>query len=66
LFYTYDNGYGWETDYGYTLWVGIDDSELTEKMKMAESIEKYFKENEIQPDMLSLEFTQAPYYRYAE
>ncbi len=66
LFYTYDNGYGWQTDQGYTLWIGIDNSNLTEKMRMAESLGMYFKENEIEPEMLSLEFPDAPYFRYAE
>ena len=66
LFFTYDNGYGWQHDKGYTLWIGIDNTQLDEKMKMAESLETYFTENEIEPEMLSLEFTQAPYFRYAE
>ena len=66
LYFTYDNGYGWQLDKGYTLWIGIDNTQLDEKMKMAESLETYFTENEIEPEMLSLEFTQAPYFRFAE
>ncbi len=66
LYFTFDNGYGWMTDQEYTLWFGVDDTDLTEKLAMADSMNKYFKDNEILPEMLSLEFTRAPYYRYAE
>lgn len=66
LNFTYDNGYGWDSGKGYELWIGVDDRELNEKMAMAEDLDRYFKENEIEPAMLSLEFTKAPYFRYAD
>lgn len=66
LNFTYDNGYGWDSGKGYELWIGVDDRELDEKMAMAENLDRYFKENEIEPVMLSLEFTKAPYFRYAD
>lgn len=66
LFYTYDNGFGWDTQSGYRLWLGKNSNALDEKLKMAESIQEYFKKEEIEPDMLSLEFTHAPYYRFSE
>lgn len=66
LFYTYENGYGWMTDGEYTLWLGMDSNDLEEKLKMAASLDKYFKQEEILPEMLSLEFPSAPYYRFAE
>lgn len=66
LNFTYDNGYGWDSGKGYMLWIGVDDSELDVKMAMFESLDRYFKANEIEPGMVSLEFTNAPYYRYAD
>lgn len=66
LFYTYENGYGWMTDSEYTLWLGMDSNDLEEKLKMAASLDRYFKQEEILPEMLSLEFPSAPYYRFAE
>lgn len=66
LNFTYDNGYGWDSGKGYELWIGVNDRELDEKMAMAENLDRYFKENEIEPAMLSLEFTKAPYFRYAD
>lgn len=66
LFYSYDNGFGWDTNAGYRLWLGINDNGLDEKLAMAESLKKYFAEEEIEPDMLSLEFMHAPYYRFSE
>jgi cell division protein FtsQ len=66
LFYTYENGYGWMTKGEFTLWLGRDSNDLDEKLKMAESLANYFKEEEIFPEMLSLEFPGAPYYRFSE
>lgn len=66
LNFTYDNGFGWDSGKGFMLWIGIDDRELEEKMVMLNSLEQYFKENEIEPALVSLEFTDAPYYRYAD
>ncbi len=66
LFFTYENGFGWDTDTGYRLWLGMNDTALEEKLAMAESLKNYFLEEEIEPDMLSLEFTHAPYYRFSE
>jgi len=66
LFYTYDNGFGWDSPFGYRLWLGKNGNSLDEKLKMSESIQNYFSKEEIEPDMLSLEFTHAPYYRFSE
>lgn len=66
LFYTYENGFGWDTDAGYRLWLGSNDNALDEKLAMAESLKKYFIEEEIEPDMVSLEYTHAPYYRFSQ
>ena len=66
LFYTYENGYGWMTEGEFTLWLGRDSNDLDEKLKMAESLSNYFKTEDILPEMLSLEFPSAPYYRFAE
>ena len=48
------------------LWIGVNDSGLNEKMAMANGLDRYFKANEIEPEMLSLEFINAPYYRFAD
>ena len=66
LYFTYDNGYGWDTDEGWRVFFGKSDSDIEEKMRMLESLTKYFIKNEIQPVMLSLEFKDAPYYRFVE
>lgn len=66
LYYTYENGYGWDTDQGWRLFYGKTDTDIEEKQRMAESITKYLLENDIQPAILSLEFKDAPYYRFSE
>lgn len=66
LYFTYDNGYGWDTDEGWRVFFGKSDSDIEEKLRMLDSLTKYFIKNEIQPVMLSLEFKDAPYYRFVE
>ena len=66
LIYTFSNGYGWDTDEGWRVFFGKTDSDMEEKLRMQESLTKYFLDNEIQPVLLSLEFKDAPYYRFSE
>lgn len=66
LLYTYKNGFGWDTEDGWRIFFGKTDSDIEEKMRMQESLTRYFHENEIQPIFVSLEFKDAPYYRFVE
>ena len=66
LIYTYKNGFGWDTPEGWRVFFGKNDSYMDEKLRMQESLTKYFQENDIQPIFLSLEFKDAPYYRFVE
>ena len=66
LIYTYKNGFGWDTDEEWRIFFGKNDNDMDEKLRMQESLTRYFHENEIQPVMVSLEFKDAPYYRFLE
>lgn len=66
LIYTFKNGFGWDTEEGWRLFLGKTASDIEEKMRMHESLTKYFHENEIQPILVNLEFKDAPYYRFVE
>ena len=66
LIYTYKNGFGWDTDEGWRVFFGKNDSDMDEKLRMQESLTKYFQKNDIQPILVSLEFKDAPYYRFVE
>lgn len=66
LLYTFKNGFGWDTDEGWRVFFGKTDTDIDEKLRMQESLTKYFQKNEIQPVFLSLEFKDAPYYRFTE
>ena len=66
LIYTYKNGFGWDTDEGWRIFFGKTDSDMDEKLRMQASLTKYFQENEIEPILVSLEFKDAPYYRFVE
>ena len=66
LLYTYKNGFGWDTPDGWRVFFGKTDTDMDEKLRMQESLTKYFQENDIKPIFLSLEFKDAPYYRFVE
>ena len=66
LIYTFKNGYGWDTEDGWRIFFGKTDAEIEEKMRMQESLTRYFHEEEIEPIFVSLEFKDAPYYRFVE
>ena len=66
LYFTYENGYGWDTEQGWRIFFGYTDTDLDEKLLMAESITEYLVKEEIQPVLLSLEFKDAPFYRFSE
>ena len=66
LIYTYKNGFGWDTDEGWRIFFGKNDADMDEKLRMQQSLTKYFRENDIQPILVSLEFKDAPYYRFVE
>ena len=66
LIYTFKNGFGWDTDDEWRVFFGKTDSDMEEKLRMLKSLTNYFHDNEIQPVMVSLEFKDAPYYRFLE
>lgn len=66
LYFTYKNGFGWDTDEGWRIFFGKTDTDIDEKLRMEKSLTEYFHENEIQPIFVSLEYKDAPYYRYVE
>ena len=66
LYYTYKNGFGWDTEEGWRVFFGKTDNDMEEKLRMQASLTEYFKKNEIQPIFVSLEYKDAPYYRFVE
>ncbi len=66
LYFTYKNGFGWDTDDGWRIFFGKTDTDMDEKLRMQQSLTAYFHENDIQPIFVSLEYKDAPYYRFVE
>lgn len=66
LYFTYKNGFGWDTEDGWRIFFGKTDTDMDEKLRMQASLTEYFHENEIQPVFVSLEYKDAPYYRFVE
>ncbi len=66
LYFTYKNGFGWDTDEGWRIFFGKTDSDMEEKLRMEKSLTAYFHKNDIEPIFVSLEYKDAPYYRFTE
>lgn len=66
LIFTYKNGFGWDTENGWRIFFGKTDTDMEEKLRMEKSLTAYFLDNNIQPVFLSLEYKDAPYYRFME
>ena len=66
LYFTYKNGFGWDTEEGWRIFFGKTDTDMDEKLRMERSLTAYFHENEIEPIFVSLEYKDAPYYRFVE
>jgi len=66
LYFTYKNGFGWDTEEGWRIFFGKTDTDMDEKLRMKDSLTEYFLKNEIQPVFVSLEYKDAPYYRFVE
>lgn len=66
LYFTYKNGFGWDTDEGWRIFFGKTDTDIEEKLRMEKSLTDYFHKNGIEPIFVSLEYKDAPYYRFVE
>jgi len=63
LFYTEERGLGWQDIQGWDVFFGTDLKDIEMKLSVYDSIVNYLLQAGIQPELISVEFVHAPYYR---
>ena len=66
LLYEAVRGVGWEDARGWNVFIGSKLESINDKMLMYETIVRNLEEKGIQPNMVSVEFLHAPYFRLDE
>jgi cell division protein FtsQ len=61
--YDLQHGLGWSDWHGWQVYFGFDLSKIDMKLKVYESLLESLDRRNIQPELISLEFIHAPYYR---
>ena len=63
LVYTENRGLGWQDPQGWDVFFGTDLNDIEMKLLVYEAITAYVVQEGIQPELISVEFVHAPYYR---
>jgi cell division protein FtsQ len=63
LFYTEERGLGWQDTRGWDVFFGTDLKDIEMKLLVYDAIVDYVVKEGIQPELISVEFVHAPYYR---
>jgi len=62
LVYTSKHGLGWE-ERGWEVYFGTNDEDMEMKLQVYQAIVKRLKKDEVRPELISVEYVHAPYYR---
>jgi hypothetical protein len=63
LFYTEERGLGWQDKQGWEVFFGKDLKDIEMKLSVYDAIVDFLLQEGIQPELISVEFVHAPYYR---
>lgn len=63
LFYTEERGLGWQDKQGWDVFFGTDLKDIEMKLSVYDAIVDFLLREGIQPELISVEFVHAPYYR---
>lgn len=63
LVYTENRGLGWQDSQGWDVFFGTDLNDIEMKLLVYDAITAYVVQEGIQPELISVEFVHAPYYR---
>ncbi len=66
LIYHPEHGLGWNDNQGWQVFFGIESQDMTLKLQVYQSLVISLTERNIYPAFISIEHTDAPYYRMAE
>ena len=61
--YTENRGLGWQDPQGWDVFFGADLNDIEMKLLVYDAIVAYVLREGIQPELISVEFVHAPYYR---
>lgn len=63
LVYTNDHGLGWRDSRGWEVYFGMDTDDMEMKLRLYKTLVKSLKKEKIQPELISVEYVHAPYFR---
>jgi hypothetical protein len=63
LVYTSDRGLGWKDPRGWEVYFGMNLKDMEMKLRVYKILVKRLEKEEIQPQLISVEYAHAPYYR---
>jgi hypothetical protein len=63
LVYTSGHGLGWKDERGWEVYFGTEIEDMKMKLRVYKAITKHLKKEQIQPELISVEYVHAPYYR---
>jgi cell division protein FtsQ len=63
LVYTQSHGLGWRDPRGWEVYFGMNTDDMEMKLRVYKALVKRLKKEDIQPEMISVEYVHAPYYR---
>jgi cell division protein FtsQ len=63
LVYTNDHGLGWKDRRGWEVYFGMDTDDMEMKLRVYKTLVKNLKKVKINPELISVEYVDAPYFR---
>lgn len=63
LVYTNDHGLGWKDSRGWEVYFGMDTDDMEMKLRVYKTLVKSLRQEKIQPELISVEYVHAPYFR---
>lgn len=63
ILYSAVHGFGWQTEYGWDAWFGLDLSQMETKVGIYNAIVLKLVAEDINASLISVEYIRAPYYR---
>jgi cell division protein FtsQ len=63
LVYDSQYGLGWEDQLGWEVYFGLQTSDMEQRLVVYQGVVDYLTDHGLQPELVSVEFIHAPYYR---
>jgi len=63
LVYDAQHGLGWQDQSGWEVYFGLNTGEMEQKLLVYQGVADYLSSQGLQPELVSVAYTHAPYYR---